>query len=78
MKHLRSLFDFTPDDLHAVLGLAASMKAETKSGERRDLLPRRTLVQVFEKPSLRTRASFEAAMIQLGGQGLFFTAQTSV
>lgn len=75
MKHLRSLFDFTRDDVEAVLDLSAKLKAEVKSGTRRDLLPRHTLLQVFEKPSLRTRASFETAMIQLGGAGLFFTAK---
>lgn len=75
MKHLRSLFDFTRDDVEAVLDLSAKLKAEVKSGLRRDLLPRHTLLQVFEKPSLRTRASFETAMIQLGGVGLFFTAK---
>lgn len=75
MKHLRSLFDFTTDDVNAVLDLSAKLKAETKAGNRRDLLPRHTLLQVFEKPSLRTRASFETAMIQLGGAGVFFTAK---
>ena len=74
MKHLRSLFDFTRDEVETVLNLSANLKAESKAGERRDLLPRHTLVQIFEKPSLRTRASFETAMIQLGGAGLFFTA----
>lgn len=75
MKHLRSLFDFTSDEVIAVLELSAKLKAEVKAGERRDLLPRHTLLQIFEKPSLRTRASFETAMIQLGGAGLFFTAK---
>lgn len=75
MKHLRSLFDFTRDDVEAVLTLSAKLKSEMKSGERRDILPRHTLLQIFEKPSLRTRASFETAMIQLGGAGLFFTAK---
>ena len=74
MKHLRTLFDWTADDVAATLDLAAELKADAKSGARRSLLPGRVLVQIFEKPSLRTRASFEAAMIHLGGQGLFFTA----
>ena len=75
MKHLRTLLDWTADDMAATLDLAAALKAEARAGTRRELLARRVLVQIFEKPSLRTRASFEAAMIQLGGQGLFFTAK---
>ena len=74
MKHLRSLFDWTADDLAGVLDLAVDLKTQTLAGKRADLLPRRVLLQVFEKPSLRTRASFEAAMTQLGGGGIFFTA----
>lgn len=73
MKHLTSLYDLTPSDLTAVLARAADLKALFKIGERPPLLQGRVLAQLFEKPSLRTRNSFEAAMIHLGGSGIFLT-----
>ena len=73
MKHLTSLYDLTPSDLFAILTRAADLKALFKKGERPPLLQGRVLAQLFEKPSLRTRNSFEAAMIHLGGSGIFLT-----
>jgi len=73
MKHLTSLYDLTPSDLTAVLTRAADLKALFRKGERPPLLQGRVLAQLFEKPSLRTRNSFEAAMIHLGGSGIFLT-----
>ncbi len=73
MKHLTSLYDLTPSDLTDVLTRAADLKALFKKGERPPLLQGRVLAQLFEKPSLRTRNSFEAAMIHLGGSGIFLT-----
>ncbi len=72
-RHLTSLYDLTPDDLRAILKTAADLKASYRSGERPQLLPGRVLAQLFEKPSLRTRNSFVAAMINLGGAGIFLT-----
>jgi len=73
MKHLTSLFDLNPSELSDVLARAAELKALFKKGERPPLLQGRVLAQLFEKPSLRTRNSFEAAMIHLGGSGIFLT-----
>lgn len=73
MRHLTSLFDLTPDELVAILDTATELKARFRKGERPPLLQGRVLAQVFEKPSLRTRNSFEAAMIHLGGSGMFLT-----
>lgn len=73
MKHLTSLLDLSPADLFAILDQAAELKTLLKRGERPQLFPGRVLVQLFEKPSLRTRNSFEAAMIHLGGSGIFLT-----
>lgn len=56
-----------------ILQRAADLKALFKKGERPPLLQGRVLAQLFEKPSLRTRNSFEAAMIHLGGSGIFLT-----
>ncbi len=73
MKHLTSLYDLNPSDLSDILARATDLKALFKKGERPPLLQGRVLAQLFEKPSLRTRNSFEAAMIHLGGSGIFLT-----
>jgi ornithine carbamoyltransferase len=75
MKHLTSLYDLTPADLADILQRAAELKQQFRDGQRPQLLPGRVLVQLFEKPSLRTRNSFEAAMIHLGGGGIFMTME---
>ena len=72
-RHITSLYDLAPDELQAILKTAADLKAKYQSGERPQLLPGRVLAQMFEKPSLRTRNSFEAAMANLGGSGIFLT-----
>ncbi len=73
MKHLTSLLDINSDELFAILAKASELKARFRKGERPALYPGRVLAQLFEKPSLRTRNSFEAAMIHLGGSGIFLT-----
>lgn len=72
-RHLISLYDLTSDELHSILDTATDLKVKYKSGERPQLLPGRILAQLFEKPSLRTRNSFEAAIANLGGSGIFLT-----
>jgi ornithine carbamoyltransferase len=74
MRHLLTLLDVNSDEIKYLLAEAARLKADLQHGERPLILPRRVLGLVFEKPSLRTRASFEAAMAQLGGSSLFFSA----
>ncbi len=73
MKHLTSLLDLTSDELFAILNKAAELKNLFRKGERPQLYAGYVLAQLFEKPSLRTRNSFEAAMIHLGGSGIFLT-----
>ena len=73
MKHLTSLLDLTSEELTAILDKAAELKTKFRNGDRPQLYPGRVLAQLFEKPSLRTRNSFEAAMIHLGGSGIFLT-----
>src|SRR5712691_4458060 len=68
MKHLTSLLNLTVDEVREILKLAHDLKAGWRRGERPALLQGRYLTQVFEKPSLRTRVSFDAAMAQLGGK----------
>ncbi len=75
MRHLRSLFDVTADEVQEILTIATDLKTKHQAGDRPALLPGRVLAMVFEKPSLRTRNSFEAAMLQLGGGGIFITSK---
>ncbi|MEZ6058191.1 MAG: ornithine carbamoyltransferase [Planctomycetaceae bacterium] len=74
MRHLVNLLDLAVDDVQEILNRSAELKREVKSGTRRPILAGRILGQLFEKPSLRTRVSFEAAMCQLGGSGIFLSA----
>jgi ornithine carbamoyltransferase len=53
-----------------VLALAAAIKSEYKSKGPSDALKGRTAAMIFEKPSLRTRVTFEAGMVQLGGEAI--------
>src|SRR5215218_9998030 len=71
MKHFLNLIDLTRDDLSHLLTEAARLKAAHARG-----IPTRTLAGkvvglVFEKPSLRTRVSFESGVAQLGGTSLY-------
>jgi len=71
MRHLLTLFDLTTDELQLILNTALHLKGELKRGARPPILDRYTLALLFEKPSLRTRVSFETGMTQLGGNSLF-------
>ena len=71
MQHLESLFDIQPDDLRLILKTAGQIKRELRAGHRPDILKNRVLGLLFEKPSLRTRVSFETGMAQMGGGSLF-------
>jgi ornithine carbamoyltransferase len=64
--------DFTTDELEHVLDLAARMKASPR--EEHVVLPGRALGMIFQKPSTRTRVSFEVGIAQLGGYGLYLRA----
>ncbi len=71
MQHLLSLFDISPAELYRVLATSAHLKARLAAGDRPPILERFVVALLFEKPSLRTRVSFEAGMVQLGGGSLF-------
>ena len=70
MKHLISLSDWSKDDLERLLELAVQLKAEWRSGGNAPVLAGKVLAMVFQKPSLRTRVSFEMAMKHLGGDAM--------
>lgn len=67
--------DLVPADVDGIFDLARSLKARLKSGERPQILSGYVMTQIFEKPSLRTRLSFDAAMMQLGGASIFLNAK---
>jgi ornithine carbamoyltransferase len=64
--------DFSSDELELVLDLAEGMKAAAREDQL--VLPGRSLGMIFQKPSTRTRVSFEVGIAQLGGQGLYLRA----
>jgi ornithine carbamoyltransferase len=65
--------DWSADELTEVLDLADELKRLQQTGEEHHLLPGRTLGMIFQKPSTRTRVSFEVGMYQLGGLGLYLS-----
>lgn len=73
MRHFDTLLRLSGQDCHDILRLTADVKAQCKQGQRPRLLDGRMLTLVFEKPSLRTRVSFEAAVAHMGGSSLFLT-----
>ena len=75
MTHLLSAADVSRAEVDALFRLAAEWKAALKAGRRAAPLAGRTLALVFEKPSLRTRTTFEVGMIQLGGGAVYLAAQ---
>jgi ornithine carbamoyltransferase len=66
--------DWSPDELLEVLDLADELKRLQHTREEHHLLPGRTLGMIFQKPSTRTRVSFEVGIYQLGGTGLYLSA----
>ena len=71
MRHVLSLFDLTADEIERVFAITQDLKTKYNEGLREALLPGRVAALLFEKPSLRTRVSFEAGMANLGGSSLF-------
>lgn len=74
MRHLNSVSGLPRADIDEIFRRASVLKAGVARGKRPPLLAGLVLTQVFEKPSLRTRVSFEAAMMQLGGSSLFLNS----
>jgi ornithine carbamoyltransferase len=74
-KHLLALKDFSKTELISYIELALKMKRESKAGDRHQQLAGKTVALVFEKPSTRTRVSFEAAMYGLGGQVIYLSGR---
>ncbi len=73
MKHFLSIADLTPDELKNLLDLATQLKTERRNGGNKPVLQGKSLALVFQKPSLRTRVSFEMGMVHLGGYAFYLS-----
>jgi len=73
LRHFTDLAAFSPQTLRDILDSARTIKADWKRGHTSRPLAGRTLAMIFEKPSTRTRVSFDVGMRQLGGETLMLT-----
>jgi len=67
------IIDYTPEELQSLLDLAAALKKEYQAGGNQPVLKGKVLAMIFQKPSLRTRVSFEVGMHHLGGDALYLS-----
>ena len=74
-KDILTLIDLTPEDFEILFERAIELKKRYKNGIADKSLAGKTLGLIFEKASTRTRISFEAAMVQLGGTPIFISAK---
>ncbi|PIO94238.1 ornithine carbamoyltransferase [Pseudomonas syringae] len=72
-RHFLSMMDYTPDELLGLIRRGVELKDLRNRGVLFEPLKNRVLGMIFEKSSTRTRLSFEAGMIQLGGQAIFLS-----
>lgn len=70
-KDLVSIADLSKQEMDEIFKLAIQIKKKTKAGRSPKLLADKTLAMIFEKPSLRTRVTFETGMTQLGGHAIY-------
>lgn len=73
MKHFLAIADLSAAELNQYLATAKKLKAEWRARGNRPILKNKTLGMVFQKPSLRTRISFDMAMLHLGGHALYLS-----
>lgn len=73
MKHFLAIADLSAAEFDQILTTAKKLKVEWRKGGNKPILKHKTLGMVFQKPSLRTRVSFDMAMLHLGGQALYLS-----
>jgi len=73
--HLVSIADLNREALEHILQTAIDLKSQLKGGVGHARLPGKVLAMIFEKPSTRTRISFETGILQLGGHGLYLSSR---
>ena len=71
MRHVLDIFDLTTQEIERIFSISEDLKVKHAKGLREPLLPGRVMALLFEKPSLRTRVSFETAIAHLGGSSMF-------
>lgn len=72
LRHFVSITDLTASEINKIITFGIKLKKELKrKGKNKNLLQNKTLAMIFEKPSLRTRLSFEVGMTQLGGHAIY-------
>jgi len=69
-KHILTLDELDSKEIEHLLELAIELKKQQKKGNEKPVLQGKTLAMIFEKPSTRTRVSFEVGMLQLGGHAI--------
>lgn len=72
VKDFIALSDFTRQEIEDLLDKADALKAQQKAGRTEKLLDGKTVAMLFEKPSLRTRVTFETGVFQMGGHAIYF------
>ncbi len=72
-RHFLTLLDLSADELRGLIRRAGELKASHRRGEINTTLRHKVLAMIFEKASTRTRVSFEAGMIQMGGAAMFLS-----
>jgi ornithine carbamoyltransferase len=73
MKDFIAISDYSPQEIQDLLDLALRLKAEWRSGGNAPILKDKMMAMIFQKPSLRTRVSFDMAMRHLGGDALYLS-----
>ncbi len=73
MKDFLAVSDYTPGQLQEILDLGVKLKSERLAGGNAPLLKGKVLAMIFQKPSLRTRVSFDMAMRHVGGDALYLS-----
>lgn len=73
MKDYLAIADHSPEELLGLLDLAVKLKKERQDGGNQPLLKGKMLAMIFQKPSLRTRVSFDMAMRQVGGDAIYLS-----
>ena len=76
-KHFLDIDRLDGDTLRTILDLGQTLKQKRLAGDRSQPLAGKTLVMIFEKPSTRTRVSFEVGMKELGGHAVLLTDEQS-
>lgn len=72
-KDFLDIIDYSPKELQDLLDLAIRLKKEYKAGGNKPVLKGKVLAMIFQKPSLRTRVSFDVGMCHLGGDALYLS-----